>query len=228
MKTGERYYMLVSSLPHLQRSDRLDRLPINRERLENRLGMLEAEDAEILRLARTLLDWRAQEKELTDGEIQDRYETLMELNLSPGIRSAIEHRMDMRTILAGLRRRRLGHGPPQDWKIWGVGNRRWHVVRNWDQPDFGLGFVFPWITQARSLLEARNAVGLERHLMSVTWGILDWLTVGKGFGFEAVFSYYFKWEILQRRLSYNAEAATRRFQTLLAEVTSEYDQLLTG
>jgi len=228
MKTGERYYMLVSSLPHLARSDRLERLPINRERLESRLGMLERGDAEVLRRSRELLEWRGQERELTDMEVGDRYGKLLEMDPSPGIRSAIEHRMDMRTILAGLRRRHLGYGRPADWKTWGVGNRRRDVVANWDKPDFGLGYVYPWIGQARGFLEKRDAVGLERHLMSVSWEELDRITVGNSFRFEVVFSYYFKWDILQRRLSYHAEAAGRRFQTLLAEVTREYEQLFTG
>ena len=45
---NHQYYMLLSSLPALQRFDRAERLPISRERLMNRMNMLLPEDAETI------------------------------------------------------------------------------------------------------------------------------------------------------------------------------------
>ena len=45
--SSQPYYTLLASLPPLPRFDQTDRLPITRERLEQRLRMLTPDDAEL-------------------------------------------------------------------------------------------------------------------------------------------------------------------------------------
>ena len=61
--------------------------------------------------------------------------------------------------------------------------------------------------------------------MQVTWDRLARIGEQSPFGFEPVFSFVFRWDILQRWLSYDAEAGKARFQELISEVTREHQQL---
>ena len=51
------YYTLIASLPALPYFKLVERLPINRQRLEERLRMLNEEDASILAQARSVVEW---------------------------------------------------------------------------------------------------------------------------------------------------------------------------
>ena len=75
------------------------------------------------------------------------------------------------------------------------------------------------------MLEAGDALGLERLLMDAVWTRLGRIADRSPFGFEPVIAFVFRWDILQRWLSYNAELAKTRFQELVAEVTREQQQL---
>ena len=81
----------------------------------------------------------------------------------------------------------------------------------------------PW-AEARQFLVDSEPLALQRLLLRVTWGRMELLTRSSIFGFEVVLAYLFKWDILQRWLSYNREEAQTRFDTLVTEVIGEHDQ----
>jgi hypothetical protein len=124
-----------------------------------------------------------------------------------------------------LRRQRLGLAAPEPDEIWGVGPWLNLMTASWDSPDLGLGHLLPWITEAASLLEDGAALELERLLMNAVWSRLGRIAERSPFGFEPVIAFVFRWDILQRWLSYNAESGKLRFQELVAEVTSEQQKL---
>ena len=99
------------------------------------------------------------------------------------------------------------------------------VVSRWDSNDLGLGNLLPWISDAAALLEAGDALALEQLLMDAVWTRLGRLADRSPFGFEQVIAFVFRWDILHRWLSYNAESGAKRFQELVAEVTREQQQL---
>ena len=133
--------------------------------------------------------------------------------------------MTQRTVLVALRRRRRGLGPPAAGEVWGVGPWVGRIASAWDRSDLGLGQVFPWVEQAAKLLESGDANGLERLLMEAVWTRLGHIAERSPFGFEPVIGFLFRWDILQRWLSYDAEAGQARFQELISEVTREHQQL---
>ena len=90
---------------------------------------------------------------------------------------------------------------------------------HWDEPDFHLALLYPWLPQAKDLLATGDARGLERLLMDGAWRRLDRCAQQNTFGFEAVFSYFFKWDILRAWLACDAEKAKTRFQDLIDQVT---------
>jgi hypothetical protein len=99
------------------------------------------------------------------------------------------------------------------------------IEAHWESADLGLRGVFSWIEEARGLLEAGNATGFERLLMDAVWQQLSRIADRQPFGFEQVLAFVFKWDVVQRWLSYDADAAKTRFQELIAEVTRDHQQL---
>ena len=64
-----------------------------------------------------------------------------------------------------------------------------------------------------------DARGLERLLMDVAWRRLSRHAEQNTFSFEAVFAYFFKWDILQAWLSCDADQGKTRFRDLVDKVT---------
>lgn len=219
------YYTLVSSLPRLVHFERAEWLPLSRKQLDQRLSMLVPEDAAQLRLAEALVQWQRQPITRTTQEMLRGYRLVMERASQPSLREFVDFRMSQRTALVALRRQRRGLGPPAAGETWGVGPWVRRIEARWDSADLGLGDVLPWIDEARGLLEAGNATGLERLLMDAVWRHLSRMADTQPFGFEQVLAFVFKWDIVQLWLSYDADAAKTRFQQLIAEVTRDHQQL---
>ena len=213
------YYTLVASLPRLPYFERAERAPITRLRLEQRLRMLEWEDSRQLARAETLANWRmVSERPRTDAEMAARWHIALQEVENPALREFIEFRMDQQTILSGFRRRRTGLGPPAGDQIWGAGRCVRRIEQYWDDPDFRLASMYPWVPEARAFIEENDAASLERLLMSIIWRRLSRIAESNLFGFEAVFAYVFKWDILQAWLVRNAEGGKKRFQELIKGV----------
>jgi len=219
------YYTLVASLPQLPYFDGAGWLPLSRKQLDQRLTMLSAEHARQLRSAEWLVEWHRQPITRTSEQVAAQYRKLMPEISDPSLRDFVEYRMAQRTALVALRRRRLGLPPPAGDEIWGVGPWLRLVLACWDRNDLGLGHLLPWIEEASNLLDSGAAMELERLLMAAVWERLGRLAERSPFGYEQVIAFVFRWDILQRWLSYNAETGKRRFQELVAEVTREQQQL---
>lgn len=143
------YHMLISSLPPLPPRFDVDRLPISPERLQDRLRMLEPEDAQEIARLMEVLRWAQQFEEPNDDAVVKRYDELIQGVRNPLVREVVTVAMDARMIMTALRRRRRGLGPPAI----GIGQRVAHIRRHFNQPDLGLGPVFPRIPQLVPLLE---------------------------------------------------------------------------
>jgi len=219
------YYTLIASLPPLPDFERARRLPINRERLEGRLSMLEADDRETVRLAADFLEWQRQPFERTDAEIVARYRRIMESAADPSLHAMMAFRIELRTAVAALRRRHAGRPPPRPGEPWGAGRFVAHIARHWSEPDFGLAPVFPWLPEARQRLEDEDRLGLQTLLMRVVWHHLSRLGEGRPFAFDALLVYLFKWDIVRRWLTYDAGQAGERFAHLLEESIGDHARL---
>ncbi|MEM8955747.1 MAG: DUF2764 family protein [Verrucomicrobiota bacterium] len=215
-RTRHQYYGLVASLPALPRIGQTERLPINEPRLDERLRMLQPADASIVANLRHFIQWQNRNPNQTDAEIAAQYRELLEKNKHPAVRSAIEFRINLRTILAALRRRLRGENSGPSDPDWGLGPWVSHIERNWGHPDFRLGKVFPWITEARQFLENGEAFKLEELAMNLVWDALDRSSVGKYFELENVIAFVFKWDVLNRWLSYREDNARAHFDDLAA------------
>jgi hypothetical protein len=207
-----RYYQLVASLPALPDFRRTRRLPLSRRRLEERLALLHPDDLAELTRAERLISWRRQPVSRTTEQIAAMYDEVMATTRNRELRNIVDFRMNMRTVMVALRLKRQGKGAPS-------GRSRWA------DPEFGLVAVFPWIPEAREFLDQGDAMELESLMMGLSWKTLRRVADGHPFGFESVFAFAYKWDILRRWLSYDAEKARQRFEELILEVTVDHQNL---
>jgi hypothetical protein len=212
------YHMLVSSLPPLPPHFDVDRLPISPERLQVRLQMLEPEDAREIARVIDIVKWCRQFEESNDAAVVKRYGELMQEVTNPLVYEVLTHLSDVRMITTALRRRRRGVGPPP------LGIGRWveHIHRHFNQPDFGLGHVFPGIAQLAPLLEQGDVLNLHRGLEEARWADLKRRSEDYYFSFEAVALYVGRWDIIRRWLELRAERGRPIFETLVTEALGQY------
>ena len=219
----KRYYTLMGSLPHLPPPGVAERLPINRQRMRQRLQSLDGEDFRNLAIAAELLVWERSPSVQTDADAVRRYRQSIGEVTHTGLRSFLEHMMAQRTIMAALRRKQQGLYPPSREEVWGFEPLASWITRNWNRSDFGLGARFPWIEEARGHLEQGRARELQDVQTRLLWSRLSRIADAEPFSFDAVFAYAARWHLLDRWLAQDPVAAGERFRSLVVEVTHEQD-----
>ncbi len=219
------YYAIAASLPALPRFDRARRLPITRRQLDMRLAMLADADRRSVDDLERFLEWQHHPVDEDNRTILAAYEALLEKTDNAILREMMIHRMNLRTIMAALRRRQSVGGPPAPGEIWGVGRWVRHIEANWSDPHLGLSAAQPWVTHAAELLAAGESLELERLLMGLVWDYLTQLTEMRPFSLELVLGYVFKWDILSRWLAYNESEARDRLEELASDAIHGYSPL---
>jgi hypothetical protein len=218
VKRLNRYYMLVSSLPALP--PRLDggRQLISIERLQDRLRMLEADDASEMGRLLQVFRWMRQVAETNDTAVVKRYSELIQEITYPMVREVVSFGMNVRMIMTALRQRRRGLGPP----LIGTGDWFGHIRRHFDAPEFGLGHVFPWIAEFDRLLQQGKLMELHKLVSEIRWVHWKRRSDEYYFSFEAVVLYVARWDILREHQHLQAERGRARFETLVTEVLNSY------
>ena len=218
-----RYYQLVASLPALPSFRQARLLPLSRRRLEGRLALLHEHDLAEFVGAERLVGWHRQPIGRTTEQVAAMYEEVMSTPRNRALKNMVDFRMNMRTVMVALRLKRHGKSAPSG--RWGVGPYVRMIESRWSEAEFGLSAVFPWIAEARAFLDQGDAMGLEGLLMDRSWRRLSQIAESQPFGFEQVFAYAFKWDILRRWLSYDAEQARESFDKLISEVTRDHQDV---
>jgi uncharacterized protein DUF2764 len=219
--TSRSYYMLITSLPALPPHFEVDRNPVPRERFEERLKLLHNEDTAVLESLLDFFEWDRQPLDRTDEEVVEHYDRLMATIGNRLIRQIINDRMEVRTIVAGLRLRKAELVPPVGPEPWAT-----EIRRNWKQPDFRLQVRHPWVTQFRELIDAGNILEAERLQLSTSWTYWSRLAQRYHFTFESVVLYLARWEIIDRWTSRDAEQGRERFEQLIAQTLGEHGKLI--
>lgn len=219
-----KYYTLMGSLPALPRHfEDADRVPISELRLTERLKMLEPRDAEVIEEMAEFLVWERQPLELTDKNVVRRYNRFMDSINNPFARELVQRAMTNRTIIAGLRSRRLQLEPPP-----GVDTVAGHIARNWNHPEFRLGGRFPWISEVDALLNGESPFDLERKTLDIGWQHVGRLAEQYHFTFEAVVIYLIRWEMVYRWTRHDAQVGQDKFEQLVSEAMGEYAEMFSS
>jgi hypothetical protein len=223
------YVTLMASLPRPLSLFGATQTPISRLKLDRRLRMLDPDDAIDLAAIEDALQWGHLPISLSEDEVLHRARLAMADTNNPSIRQIIRDRLEMRTCVAALRRRRDGMAAPPAGLSWGYGRWTGHIARNWTEASFRLDGVFPWILEADRLLTEDDPVALERLLMQTAWISLGRLLGGHEFDFEAVVIYVLRWNLVDRWVRYDNQAAAGRFDQLVeAGLVPAQDQTLGG
>lgn len=218
MPRSTTYYTLIGSLPALPRHfEEAERVPISRLKLEERLKMLEPHDARVIEDMGDFLAWERQPLERTDEDVLRHYDQFMLTVDNRFARDLIRHAMTIRTIIAGLRCRRLGLGPPL-----GIAPVAARIARHWNHPDFHLGTQLPWIGEVDAQLNGDSPFDLERKKLDIIWRHAKWLADQYHFTFEAVVMYLIRWEVVYRWTRRDAAVGQEKFARLVTEAMGEY------
>ena len=207
----------MSSLPYHGRMFGARQTPLSRFQLDQRLAWLAAEDKAQLDAIESLLQWRRQLLGANDEVFLElARKTIREID-NQLLHDIVVSRLEARTLIAALRRRKLGSAAPSARESWGFG--RWLEVirRHWSDSDFGLGRVYPWAADADRKLREGDSVGLERLFMGHAWDELARMGAGHYFDFEAVAVYTLRWDLINRWTRKDAEQARLRILDLVED-----------
>ncbi len=213
------YYTLIASLPALPPHFDVDRPPVSRPRLRQLLRQLSEEDAETIQQLASFFSWDRQLIEQSDEDICRRYHELTE-NRQPLIREIVTLRINVRTIVAALRRRRDHLDPPT-----AVGELVKPIARNWNDPTFGLGRRYRWIEPFLEQMLAGETSKGERTIFEFTWQTWSRMAAEFTFSFEAVPLYVARWEIVHRWTTRDMDTGRERFEQMSQETLGEYAAL---
>lgn len=222
----DEYVSLMASLPALGPILEARYPPINQVRLTSRLNQLRPEHYAQLMATADLLAWSRLPLDGTDEESVRLAKKLIPNLENPTLAKLARDRMELRTLVAALRRRHLGQDTPSRDTDWGYGRFVRRIEAAWREQDFGVGMSFPWINAARICLEKEDAQGLERILLEQAWKQADRVADGHTFNFEAVALYLTRWSLLHRWTIYDAESAEARFSDLVASALTSLEQIL--
>jgi hypothetical protein len=97
---------------------------------------------------------------------------------------------------------------------------------HFNQPDFGLGYVFPWPLPFDQLLEHGDVLALYRRMLGETWAyVRKRMQDFDPFSFEAVVLYIPRWDIIRHWQQLQAERGRAVFEALVTEAMGEYAKL---
>ena len=213
-----KYYTLIGSLPALPRHfTDAERTPLSELQLRERLRMLEPADAEVIDEMGEFLTWERQPLEKSDEDVIRHFDQFMDSVVNRFARELIQRALTQRTIIAGLRRRRLGLDPPL-----GLEPVRSQIARHWEHPDFRLGAQYPWIADIETELNGDSPLDLEMRKLELMWKNAARLAAHHFFTFEAVVLYLIRWEVIHRWVSRDAKAGLVRFERLATDAMGEF------
>jgi hypothetical protein len=221
MTVSHRYAMLISSLPYHGSLFGARRAPLSRIRLRQRQQLLDGHDRICLRIVANLLEWSRQSADQRDEELVARARAELPKLDNAFARDLVVWQLELRTTVAALRHRHRGEAAPAAHAAWGYGRWLAHIHRYWSEPHFRLERVYPWLPQAKTLLEADDTLGLERLLLGTVWQHLDRVADGHHFDFEAVLLYSLRWDLIARWTRYRGDEAAARFEEMIDEGLKE-------
>jgi len=177
--------------------------------------MLDFESREVIRQLADTFYWGRISLDEKDEKLVRQARRLIDQLDESDIKAWQLWRMDLRTVMAALRRRKQNQPAPDDKTLWGFGRYVSHIVNNWNHPTFKLESRFPWLPKAKELLEQGDSYGLERHLLSTEWHYYSRQQADEQYSLSDVWLYAMKWDLVDRWCRYNADLAKQHFEQLV-------------
>ncbi|MBT6575618.1 MAG: DUF2764 family protein [Gammaproteobacteria bacterium] len=219
------YAMLIASLsPHSMSLWDVKSKPVTRLHLERRLALLNDQDRQQLAEIETNLHWAKMSTENNDVEISIAAEHIIQSLDKPLLQEVIIWRMELRTIMAAIRRRKLGKDAPAKNERWGYGQVVPFIRKNWQIDDFSLSHRFAWVSHANTLFIEDKSVELEKLLLNLSWEHYESIGHSHYFDFEAVVIYVLRWNIVSRWTQCHEQEAMQQFELLVKNGLGDFTQ----
>lgn len=224
MKQQNAYAMLMAGLqPHPLSLWDVKNKPVSRIHLERRLSLLQGGDRQQLEEIVSVLHWARMETEnSSDAKIAAEAERVIQSIDNPLLRETIIWRMELRTLMTAIRRRKLGMDAPSKDELWGYGQVVPFIRKNWQTDDFALSHRFAWIKKAKTLFETEQSVELEKLLLNLSWQHYESIGHAHYFDFEAVVIYVLRWNIVHRWVQCDEEITMQQFEQLVNDGLADY------
>lgn len=215
------YYWLMASLPALPPPWRATRLPLNAARLDIRLRAVPRDDLVVVDGLRELLAMLRAAAAPDDATLLAQAAQLGRRPV-PGLEALIAALLEPRTVLAALRRQRMGGAPPAADAVWGMPALAARLRRDWFRLDARLGRALPWLVLARQELAALpTQPALMQRLDALAWRRFAVIGARHRFDLTALLVYLCRWDLLDRVLARDATRAASRFAALLDGLTGD-------
>lgn len=209
------YVDLLCSLPYLENPFVRKRPPITAVQFRKRLNMLDFESRETVKQLVGTFHWGRITLDDSDENLVRQATRIIDQLNEPDIKEWQMWRMDLRTVMAALRRRKQNQPAPDGKTLWGYGRYVNHIITNWNHPTFKLESRFPWLPEAKELLEKPDSYGLEKHLLSTAWNYYSRQQADEQYSLSDVCLYAMKWDLVDRWCCYNADVAKTHFEQLV-------------
>ena len=89
------------------------------------------------------------------------------------------------------------------------------LKKHWQEKDFGIGHLLPWVIDANTLIEQNDTLELEKYMLDLVWRHYARMGRDHYFDFAAVVIYVLRWDVINRWCNYNRELASARFEELV-------------
>jgi hypothetical protein len=142
---------------------------------------------------------------------------------SETLKSVMQERLELRTCITALRLRKHQTTAPSDIN-WGFGRWVEHINQHFKAPYFNLEGVFPWLKNAKQLLDNNDVLASERFILEIAFKQLQRYASLHHFDFEAVVIYVLKWNIIERSTQANVEVAKNRFNELVEQGLGDFNE----
>ena len=217
--------MLMASLsPHPMSLWDVKNKPVSRLRLDRRLTLLNDQDRQQLAAIEKILHWAKMSAGNNDVEISVAAERVLQSLDKPLLQQVIIWRLELRTIMAAIRWRKLGKEAPTKSERWGYGQVVPFIRKNWQIDDFSLSHRFAWIANANTLFVEDKSVELEKLLLNLSWEYYESIGHSHYFDFEAVVIYVLRWSIVSRWTQCNEQEAMQQFELLVKNGLGDFNQ----
>jgi hypothetical protein len=207
------YPLILASLPrHGGDLFAAKRPPISRIGLEKRLLWLSAEDQLEIDAIEGLLSWDRAQRFTDDAALLAYADAVLSQIRQAAVCAIVRERFALRSIVAALRARHAGEAAPAHRSHWGRTDLAWRIERSWSAPGFGLAAGFAWVRVVDQLFAAGDSAGAERVILGEIWRRLARSErEGAAGGYLAVVLYVLRWNVIDRWVRYEGEAARARF-----------------
>lgn len=215
----EKYQTVITSLPVLPVSYHDTYKPLLRNRLQDRLGMLDRDDFDFVETCFDFLQMARKNEQTDEQEIFSCAERILASSPSAHFQQIFRYIIDLNMIVAALRLRK------RETSLYSsdFGYLSNHIRRNWNHPTFKLGERYPWIHDIRLLLEKAETAAAQRRVDDVVWLYLRMQAERHLFDLEAVLLYIFRWEMTRCWAARNKKAGEERILTMVDEALDSYE-----